>query len=379
MAIARLSVKVGKPGHAAAHAAYVARAGDYANLKGGERLEAVESGNMPPWAADHLRFWQAADAHERKNGSTYREMEIALPRELSPAERLALVRGFVAQELGEAHAYTFGIHCPRADDGGENPHVHLMFSERRRDGIERDPAQYFKRHNAKNPERGGLKKGWGQRPGQTLTAAERAAELRELRARWEAACNAALEAAGRRARIDMRSYQDQGLDIPPVVKSSAKAWRDEEGRQEIREARAARADAVAAALEEKAALAGLRGIDFGAELARMAAKARKDREDREAEEAARKAAVAILEARKARPPALAPETIQAHDEAQERRERLYRAWYDEANRYQRGKFDAGDTSVADTWVNLHERWEIEAAAEDGPGQDEDDGWGYAPR
>lgn len=33
-----------------------------------------------------------------------------------------------------------------------------MYSERTRDGIERDPDQYFKRFNSKQPERGGCKK-----------------------------------------------------------------------------------------------------------------------------------------------------------------------------------------------------------------------------
>ncbi|MGK3681372.1 MobA/MobL family protein, partial [Escherichia coli] len=36
-------------------------------------------------------FWQAADQFERANGSTYRELEIALPRELTPEQRLELV------------------------------------------------------------------------------------------------------------------------------------------------------------------------------------------------------------------------------------------------------------------------------------------------
>ncbi|MGC9237957.1 MAG: hypothetical protein ACP5GF_13885 [Thiomonas sp.] len=71
MAIARLSVKVGKAGKAAAHAAYIAREGRYAGrLERGEQLEAIEAGNMPAWARDNpLAFWEAADAFERKNGS----------------------------------------------------------------------------------------------------------------------------------------------------------------------------------------------------------------------------------------------------------------------------------------------------------------------
>ena len=51
MAIGHLSVKVGKPGKAGPHAAYIAREGRYADrLDKGERLEAKEAGNMPAWA-----------------------------------------------------------------------------------------------------------------------------------------------------------------------------------------------------------------------------------------------------------------------------------------------------------------------------------------
>ena len=145
MAIGRLSMKVGKAGKAGPHAAYIAREGQYANrLDKGERLEATEVGNMPAWAADQPQaFWQAADAFERSNGTTYREMEIALPRELDAAQRVELVKDWVRQEIGDRHAYQWAIHVPLALDGKDQPHVHLMFSERQVDGIERDPEQYF--------------------------------------------------------------------------------------------------------------------------------------------------------------------------------------------------------------------------------------------
>ena len=45
--------------------------------------------------------------------------------------------------------YTLAIH--RGVANGENPHAHLMFSER-------SGEQWFKRHNAKAPEKGGARK-----------------------------------------------------------------------------------------------------------------------------------------------------------------------------------------------------------------------------
>ena len=114
-------MKVGKKGKAAPHAAYIVREGQYAKrLERGEKLEATEAGNMPAWAkAQPQQFWHAADVFERVNGTTYREMEIALPRELEPAQRAELVRAFVRQEIGERHAYQWAIHSPSAADGGE--------------------------------------------------------------------------------------------------------------------------------------------------------------------------------------------------------------------------------------------------------------------
>ena len=283
MAIGRLSMKVGKAGKAGPHAAYIAREGQYADrLERGEKLEATEAGNMPAWAQSNpLAFWQAADAYERKNGTTYREMEIALPRELSAAQRIELVREFVRQEIGDRHAYQWALHVPTAADGGEQPHFHLMFSERQVDGIDRDPEQYFKRYNAKAPEKGGARKGYGPSAGQTLTKAERAAELKELRGRWEAMCNAHLERAGVEQRIDMRSHAERGTGLEPERKQLPSAWRGE-GRAQVIEFRAARAEVAQAAAELRRAVP-----DTGAEIIHLEAeRQRREQAQREARERA---------------------------------------------------------------------------------------------
>ena len=263
MAIARVQVKVGGAGKAADHDSYLAREDKYkSRLSKGEALEAVESGNMPAWAAaDPRQFWRAADLNERKNGTTYREHELALPRELTPDQRKALVRDWVAQEIGDRHAYRFAIHRPKAADGEDQPHAHLMFSERQVDGIERGPDTYFKRYNAKAPEKGGARKGHGPSAGKTLTAAERAAELRDLRGRWADLVNSHLERAGSSERIDMRSYAERGIDRAPEPKQLPSAWRDPaqratvlEFRQATRERDQARAELRAAVPDPAAAL-----------------------------------------------------------------------------------------------------------------------------
>ena len=288
MAIGRLSMKVGKAGKAGPHAAYIAREGQYANrLERGERLEATEAGNMPAWAQSNpLAFWQAADAYERKNGTTYREMEIALPRELDADQRAALVREFVRQEIGDRHAYQWAIHTPTAADGQEQPHVHLMFSERQRDGIERDPEQYFRRYNAKAPEKGGARKGYGPSAGQTLTKAERAAELKELRGRWEAMCNAHLERAGVEQRIDMRSHAERGTGLEPERKQLPSQWRGQ-GRANVIEFRQARQELAEARQELARAVPDARAevIHLEAERQRREQAQREARERAEREKA----------------------------------------------------------------------------------------------
>lgn len=213
MAIGRLSVGIGKKGKASPHAQYIAREGKYAKPSNHEeKLENTGHGNMPKWAEHNPNyFWQMADEHERKNGSTYREHVIALPRELDENERNQLIQDWIAQEIGEKHAYQYAIHNPPALDGGEQPHAHIMFSERTIDDVERDPDQYFKRYNSKNPEKGGAKKA-----NTPKKAVERKEKLKAMRDRWEKTCNAHLERAGRSERISMKSLKEQGIEREPI-------------------------------------------------------------------------------------------------------------------------------------------------------------------
>ncbi|MCE3601999.1 MobA/MobL family protein [Massilia sp. P8910] len=207
MASYHCSVKVGAKGKAGPHASYISREGKYEKTRSNEKLEHVESGNMPKWAEkDPAQFWQSADQHERANGATYREIEVALPREMTPEQRVELVRDMVGQELGDKHAYTWAIHNPPASlEGGEQPHAHIMYSERTIDGIDRDPEQYFKRYNAKNTEKGGCRK-------DSAGTEERLLATRE---RWADVQNLHLERHGLNARVDHRSLKDQGTDRTP--------------------------------------------------------------------------------------------------------------------------------------------------------------------
>jgi len=212
MASYHLTAKIGAKGKAASHAAYISREGKYSGRERYEDLEATGHGNMPKWA-EHTpaNFWTAADEYERANGSTYREIEVALPRELTPDQRRELVEDFVRRELGEQHVYQWGIHSPKAAlEKGEQPHAHIMYSERRLDGMERDPDQFFKRYNAKNPERGGAQKASGGK-----ARGELKDELLATRQQWAEVQNEHLARHGHDVRVDHRSLKDQGIDRAP--------------------------------------------------------------------------------------------------------------------------------------------------------------------
>ena len=157
MAVFHLKVSVGSRSggqSALAKSEYIEREGRFEQDR--EELEHRESGNMPEWAEEDPRsYWEASDEYERANGRLYREVQFALPKELSRDERRELASGFAKRlTKGERLPYTLAIH--RGE--GENPHAHLMFSERVNDGTRRNREQWFRRYNRSDPEKGGARK-----------------------------------------------------------------------------------------------------------------------------------------------------------------------------------------------------------------------------
>lgn len=217
MATYHLSARIGSKGKAGPHAMYIAREGKYTDGDRYEDLEATWAGGMPAWAKHApARFWESSDALERKGGSSYREIEIALPRELTPAQRRELVEDFIRQELGGKHAYQVGVHIPKAAiDGGDQPHAHIMYSMRINDGLDRDPDQYFKRYNAKNPALGGCQKASGGKG-----RFEMREELKVTRERWANLQNEHLAKHGFDERVDHRSLKERGIERAPGRKMS---------------------------------------------------------------------------------------------------------------------------------------------------------------
>ena len=236
---------------AGGHVRYILREGAYAQKTveqvNGAVVERVridragevayaESGHLPAWVQTPADYWDAADQYERANGTVYREIEFALPKELSDNENIALARSFAehlanvpggntpcrgatflqgATSLQGATPYTLAIH--RSEKKPLLLHCHLMLSDKVNDGIERDPALWFRRaaNPGKNPARGGAPKT------QARIGQEWLGDV--VRPLWERLANDALAHAEVDARIDHRSLEARRIEQEALA---AQAMRD---------------------------------------------------------------------------------------------------------------------------------------------------------
>lgn len=206
MSIYHLTAKTGSRSggqSAKAKADYIQREGKYARDR--DEVLHTQSGHMPEWAERPADYWDGADLYERANGRLFKEVEFALPIELTLDQQKALASEFAQHLTGaERLPYTLAIHA----GDGENPHCHLMISERKNDGVQRPADQWFKRYNAKHSERGGAQKSESLKP---------KAWLEQTREAWADHANRALEMAGHDARIDHRTLEAQGIERLPGV------------------------------------------------------------------------------------------------------------------------------------------------------------------
>lgn len=139
-----------------------------------------------------------------------REIEAALPRELSGEQQLALVRAYVKDNfVDKGMCADFAIH----NKGTGNPHVHIMLTLR---PLKENGQWGAKCHKAYNLDENGQripdgKGGWKNHREDTTDWNDKE-NVEIWRAAWAAYTNRALESAGRPERIDHRSYKRQGID-----------------------------------------------------------------------------------------------------------------------------------------------------------------------
>ena len=130
------SFSADKQNVAMSHVEYINREKAFANR--GDCL--FHSHYLPKWAKDDPRkFFHAADRYEGTGNRRYMEIEFALPNELKTVEQYRqIVDAFIAKHLQD-HYYAYVIHSKIGvmSDGQHHPHVHIMFSERFIDDVEK--------------------------------------------------------------------------------------------------------------------------------------------------------------------------------------------------------------------------------------------------
>lgn len=208
MAIFHFSMKnIGRSDNRSAVAAAAYRAGttlvdestdqihNYSKKQGVFHAEIIAPDESPFWVRDRLTLWNAVQqANFRKNARFCKEINIALPKEITHEAKLALVREFVGDEI----VRRFGLVCDvyYHDFTTHNPHVHLMIPLRVAD------ADDF---------------------GERVKEIDGRRTVYELRSAWATHANCYITAAGVR-EIDERSNKTQGIKREPEIHLGASAW-----------------------------------------------------------------------------------------------------------------------------------------------------------
>lgn len=200
MAIYHLHVKnLSRKTHASIVAAAAYRAGatlpneaeERQSVFGGRRdvvyTEIRLPAGSPEWMGDRASLWNAVDKAEiRKDARLAKEIEVALPRELSPRMWALAVRALSQIYVLRGHVVDAAIHC---DGGNENPHAHLLLTTR-------------------VVSSGGF--------GGKMREADGLEFVTTARAVWAEVINAVLAKAGISVSVDPRSHADRGLDQKPT-------------------------------------------------------------------------------------------------------------------------------------------------------------------
>ena len=192
----------------------------YPEKRGIVHNEILLPANAPLEYTDRNTLWNAAEAVEKQwNSQLARRWVLSIPREIPPDQYAALVRDFCRQQfVFKGMCVDFAIH----DKGDGNPHAHVMLTMRAMDERGKWLPKSRKVYELdKNGERIKLPSGrWKSHKEDTVDWNDR--KYGEIwRHEWEVIQNRYLEANNRPERVDLRSYERQGLDIIPTVHEGA--------------------------------------------------------------------------------------------------------------------------------------------------------------
>ena len=156
--------------------------------------------NAPGAWSDREQLWNAVEAVEaRRDAQLAREVEFAIPREMSEAEGIALARDFVQSEfVDQGMIADLNVHWDRGADGLPKPHAHVMLTMR---SVDED--------------------GFGKK----VRDWNSTGMVERWRERWATLANERLTELDIDARIDHRSLEDQGIALEPQSQIGAPAQR----------------------------------------------------------------------------------------------------------------------------------------------------------
>ncbi len=174
---------------------------DYTRKSGIVHAEILLPSRAPPEFSDRSTLWNSVELNEKsRDAQLAREIEIALPVELNHQHQLNLVRAYVRDNFVSAGMCAdFALH----DKGDGNPHAHILLTMRLLTEDGKWGAKCCKvydldEHGERIPDGKG---GWKNHREDT-TDWNNKVNVERWRSAWAAACNRALEQAGRPERVD---------------------------------------------------------------------------------------------------------------------------------------------------------------------------------
>ena len=189
---------------------------DYTRKGGVVHTEIMLPPHAPPSFSDRSTLWNSVELYEKAgNAQLAREIDAALPIELSREEQIRLVREYCSSQfVSRGMCVDYAIH----DTDKGNPHCHIMLTMRPLDERGAWAAKSKKEYDLdENGERIRLPSGRYKTHKVDLTGWNDKGNALLWRKAWADISNAYLERAGSPERIDHRSNAERGIDELPTV------------------------------------------------------------------------------------------------------------------------------------------------------------------
>ena len=189
---------------------------DYTKKGGVVHSEILLPAHAPPAFSDRSTLWNSVELSEKSNNAQLaREVEIALPVELSREEQTRLVREYCSSQfVSKGMIADFNLH----DTGGGNPHAHILLTMRPLDEkgawLPKSKKEYVLDENG---EKIRLPSGRYKTRKVDLVDWNNRENAEVWRRAWADLANDFLAQNNRPERIDHRSYERQGIEQIPTV------------------------------------------------------------------------------------------------------------------------------------------------------------------